>query len=455
MESIRTSPVVTGSPDAIFGVSPDAHGDVYQQDFDREFDAMVGDWIAEQGEYDETQDCLDALVETRSVLSAMHAREQRLLTRLETIALSSAEPGRNGDSRELAWRSMAAEIAVATRQADRTVQTMMGRATELVSSLPQTLEALECGKISIGHARVILENAIGLTKSDLPEYERVTVAWAESTTPGKLASTAKKLATSMNAESFEERHAHARDARSVTIRDLDDGMSELLHMLPTPFAAAIFDRLTRQAKAVAATGDPRTRDQLRSDLATDVLLTGEPASGKDAPHTAAAGIRPEISITIPALTLLGKGSEPATLTGKGPIDLGTALAFASEVPEFVRVITHPVTGLVIAADTYRPSASLRRFLAARDKHCQFPMCNRDAKWCDIDHTIAWEDGGKSVPENLAHLCRGHHTLKHHAGWTVRQTSPGVLEWRTSRGDIVAGVAPPGPRFEYQEPPIPF
>lgn len=435
-------------------------------DFDIEFDAMVASWVAEHwaaeqwtlenGGYDEAQDCLSALLEARAIKASAEAREQQCLARLEAIALAAPDPSGQADagskSRELAWRSMVAEIAVATRQSDRTVQSMMGRATSLVNDLPAVLDALACDRISFAHARVIVEHSVGIEGEALDEYQRVTLDRAESTTPGKLAGTAKIAADRLRADTFEERHARANEARCVSIRYLDNGMSELLHLLPTPFAAAIFDRLTRQAKAVAATGDPRTRDQLRSDLVTDLLLTGEPASGEGAPHTAAEGIRAEVSIVIPALTLLGLGDEPAALAGHAPIDLGTASWLAASAPELVRVLTHPITGIVVSADTYRPSSSLRRYLAARDGHCRFPSCNRDARWCDIDHTLAWEHGGRSTPDNLAHLCRGHHTLKHHGGWKVRQVTPGVLEWTSPLGKIVADGAimeasPPWPRFE--------
>ncbi len=425
--------------------------DVFEEDFYREFDldldAMVASWIAEmglEGPHSEAEECLDALLEARSVMAAMQAQEQRCLARLEALALDSVpDTGSvDGREREIAWRSMAGEIAVATRQADRTVQTMMGRASALVATLPATVEALESGRISLGHVRVIQEHAVGIEADALAEYERITLDRAEVTTPGRLAGTAKIAAARLRAESFEERHARAREGRTLTIRDLDDGMSELIHTLPTVYAAAVFDRLTRQAKAVAATGDPRTRDQLRSDIALELLLTGEPACGEHGPHSGAEGIHAEVAILIPALTLLGDGEEPATLLGRGPIDLDTACRLASTAPELVRVLTDPVTGMVITADTYRPTASLRRYLQYRDRHCRFPVCNRDARYTDIDHTIPWEDGGRTVPENLACLCRGHHTLKHHGGWTVKQTSPGVLEWTSPQGRVVTDAAQP-------------
>ncbi|MBB5631988.1 hypothetical protein BKA04_000211 [Cryobacterium mesophilum] len=455
MEDIRN----LGAAPSVEAAFPQDFDPGFEREFDAEFDEMVAAWAAEQrateqlaferGEYDEAQDCLDRLLEARSVMAAMQAQEQRCLARLEALALESvrntgaagADAG-SSKEREIAWRSMAAEIAVATRLADRTVQSMMGRATTLVHELPDVLDSLECGRISLGHAHVILENAAGIEGGSLVEYQRITLDRAESTTPGRLAATAKITAARLRAESFEKRHARARDARTLTIRDLDDGMSELVHVLPTVYAAAIFDRLTRQAKAVAATGDPRTRDQLRSDVALDLPLTGEPSCGPDAPHTAAEGIRAEVSILIPALALLGQSDEPATLVGRGPIDLDTACRLASHVPELIRMLSDPVTGLVISADTYRPTASLRRYLQQRDRHCQFPVCNRDARYTDIDHTVPWEQGGRTVPGNLACLCRGHHTLKHHGGWKVKQTTPGVLEWTSPLGRVVAGAAPP-------------
>ncbi|MEO7147750.1 MAG: HNH endonuclease signature motif containing protein, partial [Terrimesophilobacter sp.] len=76
--------------------------------------------------------------------------------------------------------------------------------------------------------------------------------------------------------------------------------------------------------------------------------------------------------------------------------------------------------------------------------------NRNTRHCDIDHTLAWEHGGTTTPENLAHLCRWHHTLKHHGGWTVKQTSPGTLEWTSPHGNLITTQPPPGPHFSNPE-----
>ncbi len=425
-------------------------------DFDLEFDRLVANWVAELSspgaEYSEAQDWLDALLEARAVMAAMQAREQECLARLEEIALNEAGAHASGLNQELAWRSMVAEVAVATRQADRTVQTQFNLARRLLA-LPKVAEALARGRISIQHARVIAEHSIGLNTAGtrggaLAEYEELALTRAESATPGKLASTARALAAKLQQEPFEERAARASEGRCVEIRELEDGMSQLVHTLPSVFASAIFDRLTRQAKAVSAAGDHRSRDQLRSDLAVELLLNGEPLCDSATALSAARGIRAQVSIVIPAMTLLGRGShpgkrsgaientEPATLAGRGPIDLETAKLLAALAPELVRVITHPISGVVITSDTYRPTASLRRFLEQRDRHCRFPSCNRDATWCDIDHTVAWEDGGKTEPGNLEVLCRGHHTLKHNSKWKVEQVAPGVLEWTSPLGHPV-------------------
>jgi len=62
--------------------------------------------------------------------------------------------------------------------------------------------------------------------------------------------------------------------------------------------------------------------------------------------------------------------------------------------------------------------------------------------CDIDHTVDAALGGETSTANLAHLCRGHHTLKHHTDWRVAQDSGGGLLWTSPTGRVHVD-RPPG------------
>ncbi|MFF2486609.1 DUF222 domain-containing protein [Microbacterium sp. NPDC058062] len=172
--------------------------------------------------------------------------------------------------------------------------------------------------------------------------------------------------------------------------------------------------------------DERSLDELRADLFADIILTGAPTGHGDGDTLAA--IRAEVQITIPVLTAAGASNEPALLAGYGPIDRDTACVLAAAAPGWDRVMYHPHSGLPLTVDRYRPTAALRRFLRARDERCRFPGCPHRPTRSDIDHTIDRALGGETADDNLAHLCRRHHTLKHATTWRVRQTGNGTLEW---------------------------
>ncbi|WP_454119496.1 DUF222 domain-containing protein [Microbacterium lacticum] len=192
--------------------------------------------------------------------------------------------------------------------------------------------------------------------------------------------------------------------------------------------------------------DTRTLDQRRADILCDLLLAGTPPMGGDA---GLGAIRATVHVTVPLLTLAGLDDAPAVLDGHGPIDAESARVLAAAAPVWQRVMTHPVTEEPLRLDTYRPSGRLRRLLNSRDRTCRWPGCRRTAARSEADHTIAWEDGGTTCADNLAILCKGHHTLKHASAWRVRQLGAGRLEFtspthRVYRNDVPAVVEAVGP-----------
>jgi hypothetical protein len=430
----------------------EVESDPQAADVDAMFDALV----ARYSDVDPVRAGIDRVAEIRAAMSALQAEELRELAALQARVSRSPVSGRQ---LEIANRSLVAELAVACRVSDRTMAARLADAEAMVAGFPATVQALADGAITLGHARVIAEHGAAVTDRALrARYESAVLTRAIEVTPGRLRRVAQLAAATLGEVSFDERHRLAREAHSVVVAELTDGMSQLVHTLPTVFAEAIRDRLTEQARAVALANadDPRTMDQLRSDLATELLLTGQPSGCGDAPHAAAVGIRAEVSIVIPALTLLGRdlpgrgepgrGVEPATIAGRGPIGLDDAMLLAANVPSLIRIITDPLSDMVLAVDTYRPSEQLRRFLRIRDGRCRFPSCNRSPGRCDIDHTFDAHLGGPTEAGNLECLCRNHHTLKHHGGWKVKQESPGVLEWTGPHGIAVTDLPDAPVRF---------
>ncbi len=75
----------------------------------------------------------------------------------------------------------------------------------------------------------------------------------------------------------------------------------------------------------------------------------------------------------------------------------------------------------------------------RDKTCVHPWCNRPARRCDLDHVDPYvdpDDGGppdQTSTQNLAPLCRLHHRMKTHGGWTYTILEPGTYLWRSPHG----------------------
>ncbi len=88
---------------------------------------------------------------------------------------------------------------------------------------------------------------------------------------------------------------------------------------------------------------------------------------------------------------------------------------------------------IAATAAYRPPPRLREYIAARDLTCRFLRCRQPAWRGDLDHTIPFDDGGRTCRCNLGGLCRTHHILKHHPDWNLRQTTPGTFTWTTPAG----------------------
>jgi hypothetical protein len=380
-------------------------------------------------------DMLDVVADLDRQINQLNSLKARALVLAHRAHIAHIAPTpRLGDG-ILAGRSFRAEVALLLNISERAAENLIGMSKVIVGSMPETLRALDEGAISWRHATIIVDETSGLKDKDVAELEHRILHIEQRLTPPKFARAIRKLREELNPETITARHTEAREGREVGIEDGRDGMSTIWANLPSVHAHAIFNRVDSAARGVGDPLDERTLAQRRADVLTHVLLAeidGEPFGVVPDEYDDAnfvhwfRGVKAEVVVSVPVLTLLGESDVPATLDGRVPIDPRTARVLASNAPGFTRLLTHPETGAVLSLGRkrYKVSASMRPFLRIRDLTCRFPGCSIPAANSDIDHNIEWQDGGETNVTNLAHFCRGHHTLKGNTAWTVTQSADG-------------------------------
>ena len=73
--------------------------------------------------------------------------------------------------------------------------------------------------------------------------------------------------------------------------------------------------------------------------------------------------------------------------------------------------------------------------------------------CDEDHTLPYDQGGRTCECNLALLCRRHHRAKQARGWQLTQPEPGTMLWITPSGRGYA-TGPVGMAYQDEAGPPP-
>ncbi|GAA2940012.1 HNH endonuclease signature motif containing protein [Microbacterium luteolum] len=410
---------------------------------------------------------LDAWVEKKRQIAVLEAEALGLM--VEQIAFHDADVSGNGFHRDAMYRSMVAEFSAASRIPTGSVEYAFTDALVVSTALPEVRAAFDAGRIGAGHVReivrasAIVSEAIRNKRVDaevMGLYETAVLVFAERETAARTRAHAAQVAAALVGETVTDRHKRAAGERCVKVRSVGDGLALLTAVLPEWAANAIADRLAQMARQVMNTrddrepviahgdtfaldpeddiehipADTRTWDRVQADLFADLLLTADPSAvhgdGLD-------NIQGRIQVTVAGTTLTGADDRPAELDGYGPIHPDIARDLAGRNTGWSRLFLGP-DGMVVQTDTYSPTEGMRRFLRARDQHCRFPGCRMPVHRCDIDHNHDHARGGKTRIDNLAHLCRRHHTLKHpdipdtHR-WTARQERDGTITWHSPLG----------------------
>jgi hypothetical protein len=410
------------------------------------------------------------------------------------------------------------ELALITNATVRSGARLAGNSAVLVTRLPHVWAALADGDLDIARANVFVDvlgpTAHGVAEAVAPRV----LADASGLSLSRLRARLLREVLAEDASAAEQRRQEAEQRADVRVFPIGDGMTELTAEMPAPLAAACWSTVDELAWMAKNDGDPRPIGQLRSGVLADLILRPwdtsrpavtahltviaplhaltrtdqSPAPGGDgaAPGPASAEVDGQ-SITaahvrelLAQLDALCPGGLQAPTGGSLQIavtDADGALLASTGRRELERIARHgcpdhpsadaagpvsdpshpaaadcgcPVVQRPRAVDRYGPSAAQRRFVKQRDRTCRHPNCGQPVARVDLDHVVAYDDGGPTDCDNLCCLCRHHHRLKTHArGWRFVLTAHGDLRVTTPSG-ITRTTRPPGLRDRIEQRALP-
>lgn len=330
------------------------------------------------------------------------------------------------DAVQLAERCAAVEAGSRLCLSESAVRSMAGAAAVARERFPHLWQQIREGFASTRYADAAISQ-LGLfdAHTDPRVYEVFDRALAEiamHATIGSFRKKAQKLARRLANVSEEKAHKAAMEDRRVTVEDGGSGMSWLNVYGPTKDVHAVFRMLTSNAKHTAKSErDGRTRDQLRCDaffrrmfgVGSDSLITTKVFVTVPVDRLA-----PEAQATVREHTEGREGvdlnCEPL-VNGDEPIDDATARQALLDAGAFTRVITDPVTGVILDMDrrSRKVTPAQRAWLVLQHGECTRDGCTRLAVDADIDHFCMYHGPkrGRTNIGNMHPFCDPDHTIK--------------------------------------------
>ena len=394
--------------------------------------------------------CLDGLGVVARIEAVTAATKVHLLATYADAADALEAPAETAYESSAREMSLVAEVACVLTVGERAASALLGEAHALTTSLPAALDALQAGKISWQHARIIVDETSGLKNAaaaalvahflDPEAPNAARGAAAGELAPARFRRKVRAWRERHHPESLESRHAKSVEDRRMEYSPDRDGMAWVSLYMAADKACAIWNKSSALARGLQGPDESRTLTQLRVDEAARMLLgeTSQFAGG-------GPSIKADVLVTVPACSLLGATDEPAVLDNYGPIPASMARRLVAEgAGSFYRVLVDPRDGapLELGRTNYRLTEPLKRWLRMRDGKCTFPGCSNPSPDNEADHLTAWERRGATGISNLGQLCPKHHRLKHRTGWT-----PGPATSNEPPG----WISPTGRRYNAEQP----
>jgi hypothetical protein len=334
------------------------------------------------------------------------------------------------------------EIAAALKLSSVAARQRVHTARTVTRELPGTQEMLAAGEISFRHALAAVDLCGPLAPAGRAAVEARVLPKAGHKSVAEFRRSLRRAILAVAPADTQAEFEEAREHADVRLAPEPGGMASVIATMPAADARALFLAVDTLAKARhAAYGGKRSGVRMGQRRVVEALVALADAALSDRALPKAHGRPVELQIVIDLPTLLKLREEPAQLAGYGPIPAGVARELAGDA-SWRRLVTDPITGHLLdyGRATYRPPQALADYLAARDRACRFPGCNRSAYCCDIDHAKAFDAGGHTSSDNCGMLCRRHHRLKTFRRLKIKTHPDRSISWHI--GDITIRRLPP-------------
>jgi len=234
-----------------------------------------------------TDELLSELSKVQQLESVLAARKAELMVGVHcTLPGPSADLGhtdpRPGDRlagpTERRWsgdvlRSVSEEIGLVLGAHRRTAARWLNQAALLVDRFPATLDLLRRGGLPVNAAHTIARALAIITDDRLrAAVEQIVLTWGHRYGWTKIKQIAHREARKVVAEYESLLHAQRQGERTTYTTTHDGGMADLVVSTSAIDITAIMTALTHRCRELQQAGDPRTLDQLRTDLAVHRLL---------------------------------------------------------------------------------------------------------------------------------------------------------------------------------------
>ncbi|MFZ0626216.1 MAG: DUF222 domain-containing protein [Acidimicrobiia bacterium] len=347
---------------------------------------------------------------------------------------------------ELANDAAEFEVRVALRLTRRAAANQLGLAQDIHRRLPAVGEALTRGDIDVRRAWVLSQGTQHLDTETARQVIDTIIDDAPRFTTGQLGAHLRRLCLEVDPDDAKKRYEEALEERRVVKDATESGTANLMLLDVAPDRAAeASSYIDAVARSLRTKGEERNMDQLRADVALD-LLCGK-ATGK-------GSSRGSVNIHVDLATLAELDDMPGELGGFGPViaDIARQVTDRQQSTQWKWTLTHHESGMVLdtGITRRRPTTAQKRRIHALYPTCAFPGCRMPAESCDIDHRMPYAQGGPTTVGNLEPMCRYEHDRYPRLGWKRIPLPDGDFLWISPLGHRYTTSGRPPPPIDLSE-----